>query len=53
MKKDARTEMISVRLTPEEKRLVIQWGKAMVGLVTEAEAARDMILFAAAKGKKQ
>lgn len=39
--------MITVRLTPEEYGYIIDWGKEMDGLVSAAEAARDMIVWAA------
>jgi hypothetical protein len=53
VKKDTKSELITIRVTPEEMRVIIQWGKAMSGLVSIPEAVRDMIKFAAAERKKR
>lgn len=52
--KGAKSEMITIRLSPDELAQVIEWGKEMGGLPSKAEAARDMIVWAAKhKGKRK
>jgi hypothetical protein len=54
VKKDTKTELITIRVTPEEKTLIVEWGKDEPDLPSMPEAVRRMIKFAAKqKGKRR
>jgi hypothetical protein len=45
--KDGKTEMITIRLTQDEMRLILQWGSEDGDLPSKPEVVRRMIVFAA------
>ena len=52
--KDGKDEMITVRVTPEQLRLIIDWGREEPDLPSKPEVVRRMIEFAAKqKGKRR
>lgn len=51
--KDGKSEMITIRLTTEEMRLILQWGSEDGDLPSKPEVVRRMIVFAAQNRKKK
>jgi hypothetical protein len=53
--KDTKTEQITIKLTPDELRLVLQWGSEDGDLPSKPEVVRRMMIFAVQqrKGKKR
>jgi hypothetical protein len=51
--KDNKTEMITIRVTPEEMRLILEWGSADGDLPSKPEVVRRMIEWAAQHRKRR